>query len=260
MFLALQVSLDATMSCDMLTIQDHETIRINHFPNLEAIGPNRTFIHPIIGDKPDEFTTDLATLSSKPSVAFTYRAHIDEENRTHQGPLLIKPSWKHQGDKLGLVIEYSLNPACSTEPLTFNNLVLVSVYEGARATACQTKPTGTHIKEKLLVYWRLGDVTLTQEWHKVICRFQGTEEACPQPGHIEARWEIHGSSSLPIGSGITLSRLEAGKGKEKEKEKEESDDPFADESVASLASPAGNWVDIETSRKFVSGKYEARAG
>jgi len=112
---------------------------------------------------------------------------------------------------------------------------------------CQTKPTGTHIKEKSLVYWRLGDVTLTQEWHKIIARFVGAEGATPEPGHIEARWEIQGS--YQIGSRISLSRLTNNKGKENEE-----DDPFADDTIAPAT--LSQWVDVETSKKFVSGKYE----
>jgi hypothetical protein len=144
-------------------------------------------------------------------------------------------------------LEYSLNPAISVKPVTFNNLVLVAIYDGARAVGCQTKPTGTHIKEKSLVYWRLGDVTLTQEWHKIIARFVGAEGATPEPGHIEARWEIQGS--YQIGSRISLSRLTNNKGKENE-----DDDPFADDTIAPAT--LGQWVDVETSKKFVSGKYE----
>lgn len=198
----------------------------------------------------------MSPISHKSAVAFTYRMHIDEGVSPAHFPLLLKPAWKPQGDKLALVIEYSLNPACSSTPVAFNNLVLVAIYQGARATGCQTKPTGTHIKEKSLVYWRLGDLTLTNEWHKVICRFTGTEGAVPEPGHIEARWEVHDTSGYSMGSGISLSRLEVSKGKEKE----ESVDPFADESMASptTATSGGNWVEIETSKKFVSGKYEAK--
>lgn len=183
--------------------------------------------------------------------------HIDESNTTTQGPLLLKPAWKPQGDKLGLLIEYRLNPAWGSEPVSFTNLVLVATYQGARATGCQTKPTGTHLKEKSLVYWRLGDVTLGPETHKVICRFIGAEGAVPEPGHIDARWEIHGANSVPSqGSGISISRSEVSKGKEKE----ESSDPFADDSISNfMASPgAEKWVELETSRKFVSGKYEAK--
>jgi hypothetical protein len=231
-----------------------ETIRINNFPNLEVIGPNRTFIHPVSLDKPDEFTVDLSHMV-KPLVAFTYRVHIDEANLASHGPLRLRPAWKPQVDKLSLVIEYSLNPDCSSVPVTMNSLVLIAMYEGGKASGCQTKPSGTHLKEKSLVYWRLGDVTVSHEWQKVICRFIGSEGAELKPGHIEARWELQGSTGHPVGSGLTLLRLETGKGKEKE----EVADPFADESIASpTAPPAGHWVEVECSRKLVSGKYEAR--
>jgi hypothetical protein len=217
-----------------------------------VIGPNRTFIHPSSSDKPDEFTIDLTHISAKPSVAFTYRVHVDETTLPRQGPLLMKAAWKPQDDKLGLILEYSLNPACGVESMALNNLVLVAIYQGIRGSACQTKPTGTHIKEKSLVYWRLGDVTLETNAHKVVARIVGTDGVAPEPGHIEARWEINSSAISTIGSGITLSRLEPGKGKEKDT----SDDPFADETLP--VTPIGNWINVETHKKFVSGKYEAR--
>ncbi|KAL2061030.1 hypothetical protein VTL71DRAFT_9082 [Oculimacula yallundae] len=240
---------------DLSFSSNNETIRINNFPAMEAIGPNRTFIHPVSEQKPDEFTIDLSPLSSKPSVAFTYRVHVDEATMTTQGPLLLKQSWKLQGEKLGLVIEYSLNPAFSSEPVAFTNLVLVGMYEGARATACQTKPTGTHIKEKSLVYWRIGDVTLSHDWHKIICRVSGTEGAMPEPGHVEARWEIVNPANTPTGSEISISRFEQSKGKGKE----ENDDPFADATSPGLpVTPLGNWIDVGMQRKLISGKYEAR--
>ncbi|KAH9221291.1 Muniscin C-terminal mu homology domain-containing protein [Leptodontidium sp. 2 PMI_412] len=240
---------------DLSFSSNNETIRINNFPSMEAIGPNRTFIHPVSEQKPDEFTIDLSPLSSKAAVAFTYRVHVDEATMATQGPLLLRQAWKPQGDKLGLVIEYSLNPAFSLEPVAFNNLVLVGMYQGARATSCQTKPTGTHLKEKSLVYWRLGDVTLSQDWHKIICRVSGTEGTMPEPGHVEARWEINNPSSSLIGSGISISKFEQSKGKGRE----ENDDPFADATSPGLPpTPLGTWTDIGMHKKLVSGKYEAR--
>jgi len=195
-------------------------------------------------------------VTAKPSVAFTYKVHIDEGAKK-EGPLLLRSAWKPQGDKLGLVIEYSLNPAWGTDPVLFHNLSLVATYTSVKATACQTKPTGTHLKEKSLVYWRLGDLTLDQAWHKVICRFTGSDGAAPEPGQIDARWEIHNTASSH-GSGISISRLAASKGKEKEKE--DSSDPFADDSISGFMNPAGleKWIELETSRKLVSGKYEAK--
>jgi len=69
---------------------------------------------------------------------------------------------------------------------------------------------------------------------------------------VEAKWEVHSEIGEGVGSGISLSRFEAGKGKEREMDV---DDPFADEG---LASPVGNWIDVPLARRFASGKYEAR--
>jgi F-BAR domain only protein len=229
---------------------EHLTVRINNFPNLEAIGPNRTFIHPVSDERPDEFTIDISSISPKSAIAFTYKVHVDDANLVSIAPLLLKPAWKPQGDKLALVVEYCLNSVYSVEPVLFHNLVLVATYTGARATGCQTKPTGTHLKEKSLVYWRLGDLSVSHEWHKVICRFVGAPGAVPEPGRIEAKWEVQSASERLLPSGLSLSRLEAGKGKEKE----DTVDPFADDSLSS----AGHWISIETSKKLVAGKYEAQ--
>lgn len=101
------------------------------------------------------------------------------------------------------------------------------------------------------MYWRLGDLTLSHEWHKVICRFVGAPGAVPEPGHAEAKWEVQSAAELMLPSRISLSRLEAGKGKEPL----DASDPFADESL----SPAGgSWVAIQSSKKLVAGKYEAQ--
>ncbi|KAL2760228.1 hypothetical protein ACRALDRAFT_2093633 [Sodiomyces alcalophilus JCM 7366] len=239
-----------------------ETIRVNNFPNLEAIGPNRIFVHNVSPDRPDEFTLDLSHLHNKTSPAFTYRMHIpggDPASLAEHAPLLMRPVWKPQGDKLGLLLQYSLNPAFRVPgPITLHNVVFVATYEGARASGAQTKPSGTHLKDRHLVYWRLGDVTLTSEPQKIVCRIIGAENAEPKPGHVEARWEYSPPEGTVVGSGISIATLEESKGKEKEKEKDESDDPFADESLASPALPdAQRWVDVSLVRKMVGGKYDA---
>ena len=165
-------------------------------------------------------------------------------------PIILKPAWRPQGDKLGVVIEYHMNPAFQIPSITLNNLILIATYQNARAAGCQTKPTGTHLKEKSLIYWRLGDITLDATAQRVIARLVGAEGAEPQAGIIEARWEYQGTS---MGSTLGISRLEAaGKGKEKEEV-----NPFADQSLAATT-PGGDWVEIESVRKVVSGKYDAK--
>jgi len=247
-----EIALTHNKTADESSASGPETIRIDNFPNLEVIGPNRTFVHPSPGDKSDEFTIDLSPISGKSGVAFTYRGHVDIANSAAP-PLLIKSAWKIQNGFLGLIIDYSLNPAYSTQPITVNNLILRAIYQGPKAAAAQLKPAGVHIKDQSLVYWKLGDVVLGSASQRVVCRFVAKDEAAPEPGHIEARWEIHGGKELTLGSGIGISRLEAAKAKE------ESDDPFAD-SIASptAAESTGTWVDVETHKKFVSGKYEAK--
>ncbi|KJZ70224.1 hypothetical protein HIM_10372 [Hirsutella minnesotensis 3608] len=230
----------------------HETIRINNFTNLERIGPNRIFVQ-TASDQPDQFTLDMSHLS-KTSTAFSYRVFANEADPSalaRHAPLLIKPAWKPQGDKLGLLLQYQLNPiAQMTAPVTLHNVVLVARYDG-RGISAQTKPSGTHLKDKHLVYWRLGDITVTGDMQKIVCRIAGTDGVAPTPGHVEARWEYAAMGDEMIGSGISVSQLREDKGKAPEATE---DDPFADHSLALGQS----WVDVPAQRRLVSGKYEGK--
>ncbi|KAH6971589.1 Muniscin C-terminal mu homology domain-containing protein [Ilyonectria sp. MPI-CAGE-AT-0026] len=235
-------------------IKDHETIRINNFAALERIGPNRIFVQNSSPDQQDQFSLDVSHLT-RTSTAFSYRLFTEEpEALGHHAPLLLKLAWKPQGDKLGLLLQYHLNPACElTAPVILHNVVFVVTYDG-RASGAQTKPTGTHLKDKHLVYWRVGDVTLTDAPQKIVCRMIGAEGVCPNPGHVEARWEYTASGDDVVGSGISISRLDEGKGKVKELT---DDDPFADDTLTT-SSQEPQWVDVPAIRKLVSGKYEGR--
>ncbi|KAG0649368.1 Suppressor of profilin [Hyphodiscus hymeniophilus] len=239
---------------ELSVTSENETIRINNFTSLDAIGENRTFIHPVSEEKPDEFTLALAPISTKPMTGFNYRVHVDETNLSSQTPLLIKPTWNlSRNDRFDFIVEYRLNPAYSTEPVTFHNFGIIARYTGGRPTACQSKPSGTFKAQQSCVYWRWAEMTLTNEPRKLVCRLIVAEGAMPVPSHIDAKWEMQGSAA-----GLSLSRLDPGKGKDKE----ESVDPFADDTIASPApvTPTGNWAEIETSRKLITGKYEARGG
>ena len=102
--------------------------------------------------------------------------------------------------------------------------------------------------------WRLAEVTLTSESKRIVCRLNGVTGAVPEPGHVEARWELPNASA----SGIGVSRFEE-KGKEKQAEIDV-DDPFADVDAMPPKSVVGSgmWVEVETSKKLVGAKYEAR--
>jgi hypothetical protein len=236
-----------------LTYPGYETIRINNFAALERIGPNRIFVQNSSPDHHDQFNLDVSHLT-KNATAFSYRVFSEESEASalaEHAPLLLKPAWKPQGDKLGLLLQYQLNPASKiAAPVSLHNVVIVAKYEG-KSSGAQTKPVGIHLKDKHLVYWRIGDLTLSNEPQKIVCRIIGSEGAEPKPGHIEARWELTASGDQAVGSGISISRLDEGKGKGKEVS---DDDPFADDS----ASTEQKWVDVPVSRKLVSGKYEGR--
>ncbi|KAL2121271.1 hypothetical protein VTJ04DRAFT_5298 [Mycothermus thermophilus] len=253
---------------------DHETIRLSKFSTLESIGPNRLFVSntPI----PDEFTIDLSHLSSNTVPAFTYRLHADSDTSlAGHCPLLLLPVWKPQGDKLGLLLQYRLNPSFAAKhprPVALSNVVFIATYEGARASGVQTKPTGTHLKDKHLVYWRLGDLSLTEggEWQKIICRVIGEQNAEPAPGKIEVRWEWALPTAGVEGTdeeGIAVQRLlPEPKGKEKATE-EVVEDPFADVAAASPPVSPGfgaaadgerRWKDVPLVKRLVAGRYEGK--
>ncbi|ODA81057.1 hypothetical protein RJ55_04019 [Drechmeria coniospora] len=226
-----------------------ETIRINQFPRLERIGPNRIFVQNASPDQPDQFTLDVAHIA-KTSIAFSYRVFAQEAETpalAQHAPLLLIPAWKPQGDKLGLLLQYQLNPSSNFGPsVTLHNVVFIATYSG-RAAGVQTKPSGTHLKEKHLIYWRLGDVTLTGDVQKIVCRVTGAEGNCPAPGHVEARWEYAASRNEAIGSGISVSRLY---------EPGAEFDPFSDHDRPVVGEK--KWLDVPVQRKLASGKYEAK--
>ncbi|KAK9784505.1 putative FCH domain-containing protein [Seiridium cardinale] len=227
--------------------QTHQAIRVNNFSALEVIGPNRIFVANHTPDQPDQFTLDLSHLRpNQATVGFSYRLHVEPASPpTDHVPILLNPLWKPQGDKLGLLLQYKLNPAFKlSNTITLHNVVFLATYEG-KASGAQTKPSGTHLKEKHLVYWRLGDITLdaSQDWHKIVCRIIGEAGVEPKPGTVEARWEF--SPAGQLSDGITISRLEESKGKEVELS---DDDPFADAGASDNGE--GRWVDVPAVRRF----------
>ncbi|TQS35081.1 hypothetical protein Golomagni_04509 [Golovinomyces magnicellulatus] len=254
------------------TAKNHETIKVRNVSDLERLAPNRSFIRPSTKTT-DQFTIDLSLISRKFLVGFTYRLRNSDVSQKI-APLLIKSAWKNQAGKLGLVLEYRLNPAFSPSPLFFSNLVLIAHYTGTCASSCQTKPVGTHLKEKLLVYWQLGDVILDGSPRKAIARFSGTETNVPQPGYIKARWQLTDVEKLSLpsnSSGIGIQLLGRVTTEDLSKPRDDDTDPFADAPPSELvASPTpskktdaefssenefNNWKEVVTVKKLVSGEY-----
>lgn len=222
-----------------------ETIRLDNFSSLEKVAPNPAFVT-ATPDRSGEYTVDLSSLP-RTQVAFKYQIRVDAD--TAPAPLLIKPALRVEATQCSVIVSYALNPAFNLqgqESITLSNVMLALTIEGSKATGCQSKPVGSFIRDKSLIYWQLGDVTLSPGAgsEKLLARFATEAEATG--ASVEARWEVTGSSGSSLaawGSALGVSMLSS------------SADPFAD---ADEHARAGGWKGVQGVRKLVSGSYVAK--
>jgi len=222
-----------------------ENIRLENFHILEKVAPNPTFIGQT-PNRPGEYTVELSSIP-RTAVAFKYQVHLEGMDSSVQVPLLIKPTWKVETRQTSVILSYSLNPAFHIQqPITFTSLTLVIHLEGARASGCQSKPTGDFSREKSLILWKLDDVTLRpgEQPQKLLARFATEYEA--KPGRVEAQWDITGMR----GSGLGVSHLDGSS-----TSGFDASDPFADESSGNAG--GGNWREVSSARRLISGTYTA---
>jgi hypothetical protein len=236
-----------------------ETIRLENFPVLEKVAPNPTFITQAPG-KSGEYGVNLSGII-RTAVAFKYQVHLEDSTLSVHAPITLTPSWKHEATKTSVILTYALNPSfvlADGGTVTLHNLIVVIGLEGAKASACQSKPVGNFSKEKSIAYWRLGDVALEADGApgKLIARFTTDQEA--KPGSVEARWEIVGDNAVGLGSGLKLSQLSTISSAIVTTGSTETD-PFADEdAVPSPApSPSAAWKEVPMVKRIISGKYIA---
>lgn len=229
-----------------------ENIRLENFPVLEKVAPNPAFIEQI-PDSPGSYTVDLAKIT-KTSVAFHYQLHIEDSSVAALAPIILTPMWKAEPKQVSAILNYSLNPQFDlrgSPSVTIRNLVLVIRLEpGSKATSCQSKPAGTFSRDKGLIYWRLGDVTLSKDQPAQSIRARFLTESEAKPGNTEARWEISGEQSLSLGSGLGVS-LSAPSDAKQDVEA----DPFADEDNISAAAPTMQWKPVPSVKRITSGTY-----
>jgi len=215
-------------------------IRLENFSSLEKVAPNPTVVHQTTST-PGEYTIDVTSIP-RTTIAFKYQVHIDPASLASSAPLLLTPAWRIEPTQSSVILSYAPNPSLTT-PLTLQNLVLAIHLgsDGARASSCLSKPTGTFSRERSVIYWKLDELVLTPGGapQKMLARFQ-TEGQATQ-GKVEARWEVRGPASGALGSGLAITRLEAPEA-----------DPFADSSDAT-----GQWKEVNTVRKVCSGTYVA---
>ena len=226
-----------------------ESIRLDNFPVLEKVAPNPTFITQI-PSKSGEYVVDLSHLA-RTSVAFKYQVHLEEASLAAHAPIMLTPNWKVEPTQTSVILSYSFNPAfCSAakRSVSLQNVIVAINIEQAKALSCLSKPVGIFSKEKSLIYWKLGDLTLDayeEAPQKLLARFATESEA--KPGNVEARWEISGEHASGLGSGLSISQMS--------KAREDGADPFADEGNATPSS--GAYKEVPIVRKLVSGKYVA---
>ena len=230
-----------------------ENIRLENFPVLEKVAPNPAFIEQV-ADSPGIYTVDLSRIA-KTSVAFHYQVHLESSNLASFAPLLLSPAWKSEASQTSVLLHYSLNPTYalgSATSVTLNNLVLVIRLEpGVKTTSCQSKPAGTFSRDKGLIYWRVGDVTLSRDQPAQTMRARFLTDGEAKPGNTEARWEITGEQSLRVGSGLSVSQTAPLDAKQ-----EGESDPFADaDENAPPPSPAIGWRPVTSVKKIASGTY-----
>ncbi len=230
-----------------------ESIRLENFPVLEKVAPNPAFIEQS-ADNPGNYTVDLSKIM-KTSVAFHYQLHIEDSNIGSLPPLILSPAWKSEPTQTSAILHYSLNPKFElggATSITIRNLVLVIRLEpGSKATSCQSKPTGTFSRDKGLIYWRLGDVTLFKDSVPQTLRARFVTDGQAKPGNTEARWEISDEQSLTLGSGLGVSISAPLNAKKDDGEA----DPFADDGENAPASPAIGWKPVASVKKITSGTY-----
>ncbi|WPH00283.1 Hypothetical protein R9X50_00310700 [Acrodontium crateriforme] len=225
-----------------------ESIRLEKFSSLEKVAPNPAFITHSQSQKEGEFSVNLASIA-RTQVAFKYQ--LKNTGSETYAPLMISPAFRLEPTQASVIVSYSLNPTFNLqgkESITLSNVMLALTLEGATATSCQSRPAGTFARERNLIYWQLGEITIKAgaPAQKLLARFTTESEA--KNGTVEARWEIAGENVNGLGSGLQVSmHSSSGTGAA------DGSDPFADQEGASSA-----WKNVPGSRKLLGGSYIAK--
>lgn len=237
-----------------------ETIRLENLSANDKLAPNPAFID-TLPDRPGQFTINLGQIT-KTQVAFKYQIPLTAEESSSRVPLLLHPQWRVTPTQTDCKLHYTLNPDYPSPSLTFTDLTIILHIDPtstARLQSCRASDGFKFRKESSLVYWRLGDVTLTKDapLKPLLARFMTEGEV--KPGGAEARWEVAGV----VGSGIRILKLEEGKGKGKVVEEVEEEDPFADEGEKGKGvereREKENWRDVGSVMRWRAGTYVATA-
>lgn len=227
-----------------------ETIRLENLGTNDKLAPNPAFID-ALPDRAGHFTVNLGQIT-KTQVGFKYQIHVAPETAAAHVPLLLATQWRVDAKQADCRLHYTLNPAYPADSLTFSDFAVVinvDTSSGAKLQSCRASDGFKFRKESGMVYWRLGDVTLSKDAPSKPLLARIITEGEVKPGTAEARWEVNGS----IGSGVILQKLEHDKGKGKEVE----EDPFADEGDDGSQKEKESWKEVTAIKKWRAGNYNA---
>ena len=239
----------AHISADGQPASRSENVRLDNFPVLEKVAPNPTFIAAAPTGS-GEYKVDTSQIA-KTQVAFKYQVHLDDNMLASHVPMLLNPIWRIEANQTSIILQYSFNSAFASSggrSVSLKNVFIYVNVEGAKATSCQSKPAGTFRRERSMIYWNLGTITLDSYApapQKLLARFSTEGEA--RAGSTEARWEISGEDAVGLGSGLGLSQQPNSGGEES------GSDPFADGGTS--PGLGERWKEVPMTRKIVSGKY-----
>lgn len=228
-----------------------DTIRFDNFAALEKVAPNPHFIDSVPG-KDGTYSVAVSKIA-KTAVAFKYQVHLDPAHADSYAPLRIVPAWKQDDNQTLFMLSYSFNSGYSStgaSSVPLSNLILL-VHITGNITRCQVSSGGSYAREKNVVYWRVGDVSLADGAPAQVLRARFFTEGDVKTGNVEARWELPGS-----GSGVGLSKLENLAGASTKEDGEEAD-PFADEDGE--RTPVIEWRSVRAVRRLRAGTYVAAA-
>ena len=248
---------------DFPSSSNTETIRLEQFSSLEKVAPNPAFITSVL-EREGEYTVSLAHLA-KTQVAFKYQLKPDPTTTgSAQAPLLITLASRLEATQASIILSYTLHPAFNPhgrDAIALSNLTLALTLEGARATGCQSKPVGTFARDRNLLYWHLGDVTLKpgDTPGKLLARFATDSEA--SAGNVEAKWEIAGGDAQMLGSGLAVSVQSSTTHPHPHQPGGNGADPFADDDNGAAAAGSGLvgvWKGVRGAKRLVGGVYMAK--
>ena len=237
-----------------LSSTEQETVRIEKFDILEKINPNPMVVEHLEG-QPNRYKIKLRNIIN-PILAFRYQLKSEEYRSFSYAPLSITPVWKIEPSRVSVIVSCSLNDNFVMDTktsLTLDNLVIIVHLEGCKAASCQSKPVGTFSRERSIIYWRLGMITLDKKQATKQLRARFLTESEGRSGQTEARWEVSGNAVEGFGShlGISKYRGPLTNGLQNEMER--------DSSFGGKLSLKGDpeWEDITIGPKIISGTYIA---